>query len=198
MRKALFLASLILIFVGPLTAQKKWRPFAGLHVSGSADLYYLGPSYSAGVIHTLGKKQRWSWVPELTYFYKSSTYEYSSTLSERDRFEAFSIRSTFNYQFGKKTNKGLFVGAGIGFQKASDECWTITDTGTSKEENMHYDAIRYGIITASFNTGYTFPLKKGKSIQVLVSAIGPYTAGDYLGTYVEVISVLSLGARFIL
>lgn len=117
MRKALFLAFLSLILIAPLNAQKKWRPFAGLHVSASADLYYLGPSYSAGVIHTIGKKQKWSWVPELTYFYRSSTYEYSSTLSERDRFEAFSLRSTFNYQVGKKANKGLFIGAGIGFQK---------------------------------------------------------------------------------
>lgn len=198
MRKLFFTIFPLTIFIIPLNAQNKWKPFAGLHVSGSADLYYIGPSYSAGVIHTFGKKQKWSWVPELTYFYRSSTYVYSSTLSERDRFEAFSIRSNFNYHTGKTTSKGIFFGAGLAFQKASDECWTTTDNGISKEENVHYDAIRYGVITGTVNAGYTFRLHKKKLIQFLISATGPITAKDYWGTYVEGISVLSVGGRIVL
>lgn len=197
MRKlSLFISSLLLI-ISATKAQKKWMPFAGLNVSGSADFYYVGPSFSAGVIHTIGKKKKWNWAPELTFFYNSSTYIHSSTLSEKDRFESFSIRSNFNFQAGKHKGQGFFFGGGIGFQKASDECWSITDNGTTKEKNVHYDAIRYGIITGTFNTGYNFKLRKRKSLQVLLSAIGPHTAKDYLGTYIEGISVLSLGTRIV-
>lgn len=196
MRKIILTMASFLLVSFSVIAQKKWKPFAGIHVSGSSDFYYTGPSFSAGVIHSINKK--WSWAPELTYFYKSSTYEHSSTLSERDRFLSFSIRSNFNYTPGKQAGKGLFIGAGIGFQRAKDECWSITDNGTTKEVNAHYDAIRYGIFTATFNTGYTFKLKKDKSLQVLLSAVGPHAAKDYLGTYVEAVSVLSLGTRIVL
>jgi hypothetical protein len=198
MRKLSLIAVIIIFSCLSASSQKNWKPFLGTNISLSADGYYVGPSFSVGVTHSIGKKKKWSWAPEVTYFRRSSTYPYSSTVSEKDKFESFSVRSNFNYQIGKKSGRGFFIGGGIGFQRASDECWTITQNGSIKEVNVHYDAIKYGILTATFNTGYTFPLKKDKSIQVLISAIGPHTAKDYLGTYVEVISVLSIGARIVL
>ena len=198
MKKSILLLTFLSFTIVNALSQNKWRPFAGINVSGSPDLYYVGPSFSAGVIHDVGKKKKWSWAPEVTYFRKSSTYMYSPTQTEKDKFLSYSIRSNFNYRIGKKPGKGVFVGAGIGFQRASDECWTITQTGANKEENMHYDAIRYGNLMITFNAGYAFRLNKNHSLELLLSTIGPHTAKDYLGTYVEVISVISAGARFVL
>jgi hypothetical protein len=180
-------------------SQKNWQPFAGLNISLNSDAYYAGPSFSAGITHPIGKKKKWQWAPEVTYFKKSIFYSYSPTESEKDRFLSFSIRSNFNYQTsGKKPGRGFFIGGGIGFQKASDECWTITQTGAVKEVNAHYDAIKYAALMFTFNAGYAFPLMKNKSLQVLTSAIGPYAAKDDYGSYMEVISVLSTGVRIVL
>lgn len=176
-------------------SQNKWKPFAGIHISGNSDLYYVGPSFSGGVIHPLGKTKKWNWVPELQYFRKYSKYDEIGNSHSWDRFISFSIRSNFNYQIGKNTSKGIFVGGGLGFQYAKDECATVTQNGTIKEENLHYDAIRYGVVMLTFNAGYNFPLKKNKSLQAIITAIGPHTAKDDLGEYIEIISVLNAGIR---
>ena len=198
MKKYLLISAVTTLSFLTSNSQKNWRPFAGLNISASSDLYYVGPSFSAGVIHDFGKKKKWSWAPEVTYFRKSSTYTYSATLSEKDKFLSYSIRSNFNYRLGNKPGKGFFIGGGFGFQRASDECWTITQNGATKEENAHYDAIRYGNVMFTFNGGYKFSLPKNKSLEVAVSTIGPHTAEDYLGRYIEVISVISTGIRIVL
>jgi hypothetical protein len=179
-------------------SQDKWKPFVGLNASASSDLYYVGPSFSAGVIHSIGKKGRWGWAPEIQYFKKHNEYASNGPISEWDKFESFSIRSNFNYKFGNKSGKGFIIGGGIGFQRAKDECVTVTQNGNVKEENVHFDAIRFGAFMLTFNTGYSFPLKKNRSIQTIVSIIGPQTAKDYLGTYVEAISVMNAGIRLVL
>jgi hypothetical protein len=197
MRKRNWLFCCILFSVSSVQSQKNWHPFAGLHVSANSDLYYVGPSFSAGVIHPIGKKKKWSWAPELHYFRQYEEYPQTSITHSWDKFVSFSIRSNFNYKANSKTNKGFIIGGGLGFQYGKDECVTVTQTGNIKEENVHYDAINYKSFMLTFNTGYSFLLKKEKSIQVLFSAIGPYKARDEYGSYTEIISVLSLGTRFV-
>lgn len=198
MRKLLLTFIVSFLIITSANSQKNWKPFAGINVSASSDFYYAGPSFTAGVIHPIGKKKKWNWVPEIQYFKNSSSYSSNGTDIEWDKFISYSIRSNFNYQTGKKTGKGFFAGGGIGFQKASDECYTITQTGSNKEKNVHYDAIRYGAVMVTINAGYTFPLKKNKLIQFSISTIGPQTAKDYLGTYVEAFSLLTTGVRLVL
>jgi hypothetical protein len=198
MRKC-FLSPVIVCFIFfSANSQTSWRPFAALHISASSDLYYIGPSFSAGVNHVLGKKKKWVWAPEVQYFRQYSVYSGEGATHSWDKFVSVSIRSNFNYQTGKKSGKGFFIGGGIGFQKAKDECATITQNGTIKEENVHFDAIKFGTVMFTFNAGYTFPLKKNRSLQALISTIGPQTAKDYLGTYVEAISLISTGLRIVL
>ncbi len=197
MKKHLFFFLICFITLQSFS-QNKWKPFAGFNISSSSDLYYVGPSFSGGVIHPIGKKGKWSWAPEIQYFKNSNQYATAGTVSEWDKFESISIRSNFNYTFGKKTGRGFIIGGGAGFQKAKDECVTVTQNGNVKEENVHYDAIKFGTFMLTFNTGYSFPLKKNRSIQTLISIIGPQTAKDYLGTYVEAISVMNIGVRFVL
>jgi hypothetical protein len=174
--------------------QKNWRPFAGVHISSSNDLYYIGPSFSGGIIHN----KKWAWAPEVQYFRQYTAYPVTATSHSWDKFVSFSLRSNFNYKIGKNPGKGIFIGGGIGFQKAKDECATITQAGTIKEENIHFDAVKFGAVMLTFNAGYTFPLKKNKSLQAIASIIGPQTAKDYLGTYVEGVSLMSAGIRVVL
>jgi hypothetical protein len=198
MRKNILIAGFALFTILSANAQKNWRPFAGIHVSSSNDLYYVGPSFSGGVIHAFGKNKKWNWAPEVQYFRQYTTYPGNGTSHSWDKFFSFSIRSNFNYKIGKKSESGVFVGGGLGFQKAKDECATITQNGIIKEENIHFDAIKFGAVMLTFNAGYIFPLKKNKSLQAIISIIGPQTAKDYLGTYVEGVSLMNAGVRVVL
>ncbi len=198
MKKIIILPIAIFLLILTVNGQSRWHPFAGVNISANSDLYYVGPSFSAGVIHAIGKNKKWTWAPEVQYFRNYSTYGESSTSHSWDKFISFSVRSNFNYKFGKNPAKGAFLGGGFGFQKAKDECVTVTQNGLIKEENVHYDAIKYGAVMLTFNAGYIFPLKKNKSIQTVISIIGPQTAKDYLGTYVEVVSLMNVGVRVVL
>lgn len=198
MKKAIFIFLVVFLNNQDASSQKSWKPFGGIHVSASNDLYYTGPSFSAGVIHSIGKNKKWSWAPEVQYFRQYTSYPGDGTTHGWDKFLSFSIRSNFNYQTGKKNGKGLFIGGGVGFQKAKDECATVVLNGTIKTENVHFDAIKFGAFMITANAGYTFPLKKNRSLQILVSTIGPQTAKDGLGTYVEAISLMSAGVRVVL
>ena len=138
-------------------------------------------------------------MPEVHYFRQYEEYPQSIISHSWDKFVSFSFRSNFNYKMGKKPEKGFLIGGGIGFQYGKDECVTVTQNGNIKEENVHYDAIKYKSLMLTFNTGYAFALgKKGKSLQLIFSAIGPYQAKDEYGSYTEIISVLSLGTRIVL
>ncbi len=158
----------------------------------------LGHHFPEALFISFGKNKKWNWAPEIQYFRQYTTYPVSGISHSWDKFVSFSIRSNFNYKIGKTAGKGIFIGGGIGFQKAKDECATVTQNGTIKEENMHFDAIKFGAFMITFNAGYTFPLKKNKSLQAIISTIGPQTAKDHLGTYIEAISVMSAGIRVVL
>lgn len=134
MKKSIFIVLIFFLGTGVANSQKNWSPFAGVHISASNNLYYLGPSFSAGVIHPIGKKNKWSWAPEVQYFRQYTTYPGDGTTHEWDKFLSFSVRSNFNYQTGKKNGKGLFIGGGVGFQKAKDECATVVLNGTIKQK----------------------------------------------------------------
>jgi len=198
MKKFLPLFIIFSLFYLSANGQKNWHPFAGIHISASNDLYYTGPSFSGGVSHPLGRKKKWSWAPEVQYFRQYTTYGGDGTTHSWDKFVSISVRSNFNYHTGKKSAKGFFIGGGAGFQKAKDECATVTQNGAIKEVNVHYDAIRFGAFMFTFNAGYSFPLRKNRSLQAVVSIIGPQTARDELGTYVEAVSLISAGLRVVL
>ena len=179
------------------SAQNKWQPFAGLHLSLNSDAYYVGPSFSAGVQHFLDKKKKWSFNPEIHYFHKNMKNVLNPTTYETSEFLSYSVRSNFNYFTGKKLNKGFFVGGGIGFQFASDECYTYINEEIDYSPGAHYYEFEYGRVMFTINLGYSLPIKKNHSIQFLVSGIGPYNESDMYGSYTEVLSVLNTGVRFI-
>jgi hypothetical protein len=198
MKKIYLTVAIYFLCVFSVSSQKDWKPFAGIHISANSDLYYVGPSFSAGVIHPIGKNRKWSWAPEVQYFRQYEKYPLTSTTHSWDKFVSFSLRSNFNYQTGKKSGKGFFIGGGIGFQHGKDECVTVIQNGSIKEENMHYDAVKYNSLMLSFNMGYSFRVKKNKLLHALITTIGPYKARDEYGTYLEIISVLNAGVRLVL
>jgi glycosyltransferase involved in cell wall biosynthesis len=164
-------------------------------VSGNSEMFYIGPSFTAGVQKSLGKKQKWQWVPEVHYFQKRITEVISPSETEKFRFLSYSIRSNFNYFFGKKSGRGFFIGAGIGYQFASDQSEIIKDNGQQKETIPGEYVYEYSRLMPSFNLGQSFGLNKGRSLQVLLSAIGPYHEDHNGWSCTEIISVLSLNVR---
>lgn len=171
--------------------QSKWSPFLAVGVSGNSEMFYIGPSFMAGVQKPLGKKQKWHWVPELHFFQKSISEVISSTETEEFQFLSYSIRSNFNYFFGKKKGRGFFAGAGIGYQFASDQSEIIKDNGQQKETIPGEYVYEYNRLMPTFNIGQSFGLNKGRSLKVLLSAIGPYHEKHGGWECTEIISVLS-------
>lgn len=185
----------LLPFFSKISAQRKWQPFAGLHLSLNSDGYYVGPSFSAGVQHFLDKTKKWSFTPSVHYFHNEKKTDINPSTFETAKFESFSIRSNFNYHAGKK---GKFIaGAGLGFQFANDECYTYINGEIDKSGATHYYEFEYAKLMFTINFGYSIPFKKNNSIQFLVSGIGPYHESDIYGSYTEILSVLDVGLRFV-
>jgi hypothetical protein len=196
MRNVLFYIIVNSIFL-QANSQDKWQPFTGLHLSLNSDAYYVGPSFSAGLQHFLDKKKKWSFTPKVHYFQRKIKTQIDAETYENASFLSYSFRSNFNYFTGKKLNKGFFAGAGIGFQFAADECYTYINGEIDKSPGSHYYEFEYRRLMLTINFGYSIVLKKNHSIQFLVSGIGPYTETDMYGSYIEVLSVLNGGMRFI-
>jgi len=159
-------------------------------------LFFSPPSHLQMARKTGDLLPAFMFLPVVTFI--MSGPHSNGTSHSWDKFVSFSIRSNFNYKIGKNPAKGVFIGGGFGFQNAKDECVTVTQNGLIKEENVHYDAIKFGAVMLTFNAGYIFPLKKNKSIQTVISIIGPQTAKDYLGTYLEAVSLMNAGVRVVL
>lgn len=89
------------------------------------------------------------------------------------------------------------AGGGLGFQVASDECYTYLNGEIDKSGATHFYEFEYAKLMFTINFGYSIPLKKNQSIQFLISGIGPYSESDIYGSYIEILSVLDVGVRFV-
>lgn len=180
-----------------IKAQKKWKPFGGLLLAMNADGYYVGPSFSGGVSHTIGKKKRWVWTPETQFFEKRKKEVFTSSVYESAHFISWSVRSNFNYYTGKKNQQGFCIGIGLGFQYANDKCYTYINGQIAKGPNDHFFELEYGRIMPSINFGYTIPSKYKTQWHFIISGIGPYTEREENSSYTEILSVLSAGFRLV-
>ncbi|MBI5859090.1 MAG: hypothetical protein HZB42_15760 [Sphingobacteriales bacterium] len=181
--------------IAEANAQKEWKPFAGLSIAMNADGYYAGPSFSIGAIHAISKNKRWIWAPEMQFFEKKKKEIYSSSKYESAHFISWSVRSNFNYYTGKKTQRGFFIGIGLGFQYAKDNCYTYVNGQIVKGPDDHFFELKYGRIMPSINFGYSIPSKYKTQWHFIISGIGPYTERGENSSYTEILSVLSSGFR---
>ncbi len=162
-----------------------WHPYAGLHFSSDAELYYLGPSFQAGVDYNLTKHIALS--SYIHYFHIGVNKKDNSGVVEIGKFKTFTSVFLIQMQTGPGWYKGFFIGIGIALQQFVDRFQGI---------NGNFDNTRT-TLTAAIRSGYIFPAGL-HAIAIEFNGTGPYSySNGFNGTYTEVFTQVSLGLRFV-
>jgi hypothetical protein len=163
----------------------RWHPYAGLHLSGDAELYYLGPSFQAGVDFNLTPRLAFSTY--IHYFHASANLVNNQGLIEKGRFRTFTSAFLVQIHAGAGWYKGFFVGGGVALQQWADRF---------KGNFGSYDDART-TVTPAIRMGYIFPAGL-RAIAIEFNGTGPYSYSDgAYGTVTEIFTQVSLGVRFI-
>ena len=163
----------------------RWHPYGGLHFSSDAELYYLGPSFQAGVDFNL--KPRLAFSSYIHYFYTGVNNKDNTGLAEKGRFRTFTSAFLIQLDAGAGWYKGFFFGIGVALQQYADRF----EGGFGSYDD------RRTTLTQAIRMGYLFPAGL-HAIALEFNGTGPYSYGDgYGGTITEVFTQVSLGGRFI-
>ncbi|MEP6952101.1 MAG: hypothetical protein ABI863_22615 [Ginsengibacter sp.] len=163
----------------------RWHPYGGLHLSSDAELYYLGPSFQAGVDFNL--KPRLAFSTYIHYFRAGVNNVDNTGLSEKGRLRTFTSALLIQVDAGAGWYKGFFIGGGIALQQYADRFKGIFGS---------YDDART-TVTPAIRMGYIFPAGL-HAIAIEFNGTGPYSYSDgFNGTITEVFTQVSLGGRFI-
>jgi hypothetical protein len=164
---------------------QRWYPFAGIHFSGDAEMFYIGPSIMAGTDFRLRKLLFLSTY--FHYFNKIVNHkEDYSGFFEKGRFRTLSGALLLQMNTGKSLSKSFYIGAGVSLQK-----WM--DRYNSSYKN--WDKKRLTFIPA-YRVGYFFPFERHK-LAIEFNATGPYSYIDDSWSATEIFTQVSLGCRFI-
>lgn len=161
----------------------RWHPYAGLHLSSDAEMYYLGPSFQAGVDVNLAKKLALS--AYLHYFYVGVN-DSDNGLDQKGRTRTFTGALLIQYDLGKGWYKGTFVGFGLALQRYADRFQGSWGTWDDKRSTA----------TPAIRIGYLFPAGL-HAIAIEFNGTGPYTYNEGLSTITEIFTQVSFGGRFI-
>ncbi|MEO7120604.1 MAG: hypothetical protein ABIY62_05875 [Ginsengibacter sp.] len=163
----------------------RWHPYGGLHLSSDAELYYLGPSFQAGVDFNVTRQLALS--AYIHYFHTSANSYDNTGFDDKGRFKTFTSALLVQLDAGAGWYKGFFIGLGVALQKYSDR-----NTGNFAP----YDEIRT-TVTPAIRVGYSFPAGL-HAISIEFNGTGPYLYSDGLyGVVTEAFTQVSLGGRFI-
>jgi hypothetical protein len=206
-----FIAALLLLIVSPIAAQlaitnknhssslsiadstghkkkiinNRWQPYIGLHVSGDAGMYYIGPSFQAGTDFYLKKKLLLS-----AYFHYFRDELHTSDVNgffEDGKYRTMTGALLIQTNTAKKrTDKSFFLAAGISIQNRVDTANTSYDHWNDRRTTL----------TPAMRLGYFFPVRK-RRLSVELNATGPYRYGDETSSVLEILTQLSFGCRFI-
>ncbi|MGY2131970.1 hypothetical protein ACW9KT_07065 [Hymenobacter sp. HD11105] len=182
MKLLLFL--LLTVGVVPVIAQQKWRPYAGIHASGDAEMYYLGPSFQLGTDYYFNDRLG---LTGYVHSYRRGITNTDPADYEKGHFHCLTGAVLFELRPGKKALQGLFLAGGLAVQQVDsefDSSWA------------YWDERRTNVLPV-IRIGYAFPLLQRHLITVEINATGPYQERKYLSTYTEIITQLSLGTRII-
>jgi len=94
------------------------HPYAGLHLSSDPELYYLGPSFQAGVDFNFTRHLALSTY--IHYFYVSVNKKDISGITEIGRFKTFTSAILIQADAGAGWYKGFFIAGGIALQQFAD------------------------------------------------------------------------------
>ena len=159
------------------------HPYAGLHFSSDAEMYYLGPSFEAGSDITF--TNHLALGTYFHYFYVGVNNR-TDGLIEKGRLRTFTWVVLLQLNAGAGWYKGFFVGLGLALQRYADRFQGPFGSWNDKRSTA----------TLAIRTGYTFTAGL-HAIAIEFNGIGPYTYSDGYGTITEIFTQVSFGGRFI-
>jgi hypothetical protein len=167
--------------------QSKWQPYLGLHASGDAELFYLGPSFQVGTDFVISKKS--ALTSYLHFFPKKVNNSYTDGSFEKGKYRSLTAALLFEGRLGRTSNKGTYLAGGLAFQSLKDDFSSNTNMW-NMERNIIVPAIRIG---------YAFPFKVNK-VTIELNATGPsnYKIDDnpFTGEIIEILTQISIGTRY--
>ncbi|HKB42737.1 MAG TPA: hypothetical protein VKC90_00020 [Chitinophagaceae bacterium] len=164
---------------------QRLHPYAGIHISGDAEMYYIGPSFQAGIDYRLRKK-----IVLSTYFHyymkRVNKKEYGGNF-EKGRFKTATGAILLQWNTGRDPANSFFVAGGVAIQNWKDRFSSNYD---------NWDDKRVTLIPA-VRIGYFFtPVKN--TISVELNGTGPYSYMDGNWHATEILTQLSFGIRFLI
>lgn len=164
--------------------KSRWHPYIGLHISGDAEMFYIGPSLQAGTDFQLKKRLVLSGY--VHYFSKKIDNAKSGGFFEHGRFKTITGELLVQGNTSKNLNRSFFLAGGVALQYWHDRYSNSFDNWDNERTTL-IPAIRFG---------YFFPLNKQK-ITIEINATGPYSYKDGSSSVIEILTQISLGCRFI-
>ncbi len=162
-----------------------WHPYGGLHLSSDAEMYYLGPSFQAGVDFSLTRHLALS--AYIHYFHTSVNNRETTGFDEKGKFRTFTSAFLLQMDAGAGWYKGFFAGAGVALQQYSDRFSGMFGA---------YDEVRT-TVTPAIRVGYLFPAGL-HAVAIELNSTGPYSYSDGIsGVITEVFTQVSFSGRFI-
>lgn len=156
----------------------------GVGIAGDAELAYLGPNLYGGIAVKTSRNVTldfdYQFFPSKLRSGSGDPYYYGEWLQQ-----SFSFGPTL--YFGQHIHKGFYVGAGVSYQKR-------TDYFTSSWTNIN-DTISF--LTLNLRLGVSaIPINRRSSIFIELNVTGPYERYDMIGSYIEILSQLSLNIGY--
>jgi hypothetical protein len=115
--KAAFLSLFILTVITAASqpGQKRWSPYAGIHISGDAEMFYVGPSFQLGVDYRLNRILGLS--SYVHYFGRNIDQTNDDGTFQKGNFRMFTGALLLQVNLGKRIkNRGMFIAAGAAIQ----------------------------------------------------------------------------------
>lgn len=177
----------LLLLSGAATAQRRLRPYLGLHASGDAEMFYLGPSAQLGADYRLTSHLGLGGY--LHYFRRRIDRDFGNYQTEQGRFDCLTGAVLLDVRLGRQPERrGPFVGGGLALQYLRDEYQT---------NRLRIYTLRKHDVLPALRLGYAFPLGRHQ-LTAELNATGPYSEfNDYGGSTTELITQLSLGTRLL-
>src|SRR6185312_3113836 len=147
------------------------HPYAGLHLSSDAEMYYLGPSFQAGV--DINLTQKLAVTSYLHYFYVGVN-NVENRLIQKGRMRTFTGALLIQYDWGTGWYKGFFVSFGLALQRYADRFQGSWSTWDDKRST----------VTPAIRVGYLFPAGL-HAIAIEFNGTGPYTYTEGPDTITE-------------
>jgi hypothetical protein len=163
----------------------RWHPYAGLHISGDAGMYYIGPSFQIGTDFYLQKKLLLSTY--LHYFRDELHTTGENGFFEDGKYRTLTGALLIQLNTSKKiTGRSFFIAAGMAIQNRVDTATTSYDQWNDRRTTL----------LPAFRLGYFFPLRSHK-LSIEINGTGPYSEMVEGSGFTEILTQVSLGCRYI-